>query len=192
MASAEVNAELASRAAGEGINLVKNVVAYDAIVPFVHPDNPVSSLTLEQLRMIYTGEITNWKDVGGTDAEIVLATRNLNSGTYEGWKLLVIGEDAILPQSAVALDSIPERVFVSQNVNAIGYCAMNYIDNTIKPLAVDGVRASAASLEDGSYPLKRDLILYTEDDASPDITRFVDYVKQNGAEFVQAGVFPVN
>lgn len=190
MASAEANDELMARAQKEAVKFVRNVIAYDAIVPFVHPDNPVSDLTIEQLRKIYTGEITNWKDVGGDDSEIVLTSRNLSSGTYEGWKLLVIGKGAILPQDTITMDSIPERTFVSQNVSAIGYCALNYIDDTVKPLAVEGIQASPDTINNGSFPLKRDLILYTREDAPPHIKRFVEYVIENGAAFVKPGIFP--
>lgn len=191
MASSEANAELVSRARKEGITLVRNVVAYDAIVPFVHPDNPVSDLTIEQLRQIYAGEATNWKDFGGNDSEITLTSRNVGSGTYEGWKILVIGKDAILPQDVICLDSIPERAFVSQDLTAIGYCAMNYIDDTVKALAVGGVFANPEAILDGSFPLKRDLILYTRGDSPAHVTRFVEYVVKNGAAFVKAGIFPV-
>jgi phosphate transport system substrate-binding protein len=190
MASAEANDELTARAGKEGVRLVRNVIAYDAIVPFAHLDNPVSNLTIEQLSMIYTGKITNWKDVGGNDSEILLTSRNLTSGTYEGWKLLVIGKDAILPQNAVAMDSIPERALVSQNANGIGYAGLNYIDGTVKPLAVEGIHANLDTITDGSFPLKRDLILYTREDAPPHVKRFVQYVMENGAAFVIPGTFP--
>lgn len=192
MASAEANSELTNRANDAGIKLVKNVIACDAIVPFVNRKNPVSNLTLEQLKKIYTGEIANWKDVGGNDSEIVLITRNISSGTYEGFKHLVLGDDAILPKSAIAMDSLPEKYFVAQNVNAIGYCALNYMDDTVKPLNVDGISASPDTITNGSFPLKRDLILYTRDDASSHISEFIEYVKKNAAAFVQAGVFPMN
>lgn len=192
MASSEANAELVSRARKEGVTLVRNVVAYDAIVPFVHPDNPVSNLTIEQLRQIYAGEATNWKDFGGNDSDITLISRNVGSGTYEGWKTLVIGKDAILPRDAVCMDSVPVRTFVSQDVTAIGYCAMNYIDDTVKPLAVEGVSANPEAILDGSFPLKRELILYTRGDSPACVIRFVEYVVKNGAAFVKAGVFPVN
>ena len=190
MASTEANSELTNRAAEEGVGLAKHVIAYDAIVPFVHPDNPVSNLTIEQLKGIYTGEIKNWKDVGGNDSGIVLTTRSLSSGTYEGFKLLVMGEDSILPKGTIAMDSIPERIFVAKNSSAIGYCALNYIDNTIKPLIVDDIPANPDTITNGSFPLKRDLFLYTRDDAPTYITEFIEYVKKNAAAFAQVGVFP--
>lgn len=192
MASSEPNGELVDRAQREGIEFAKNVIAYDAIVPFVHPGNPISDLSVVQLREIYTGAVTNWKDVGGNDSEIILTSRNLGSGTYEGWKLLVIGSDAILPQNVMGMDSIPERVFVSQSVDGIGYCAMNYIDDSVKALCVEGIPATPTTVADGSFPLRRDLILYTRTDAPPHITEFIEYIIKNGARFVKPGIFPVN
>jgi phosphate transport system substrate-binding protein len=191
MASSEINEELIARAADKGSGLVKNVIAYDAVVPFVHPDNPVSDLTIRQLRQIYTGEIQNWKEVGGSDAEIVLTTRGLYSGTYEAWKLLVMGKDAILPKHAMALDSIPEIHFVAQHVNAIGFSASNHLNASVKPLTVEGVPPTAETIENRSFPLIRDLVLLTRDDAPGSVNRFIDYVIENEAAFDQAGIFPV-
>ncbi len=191
MSSAEPNGELKNRATAEGIELSKNVIAYDGIVPFVHPDNPVSNLTIDQLKKIYTGQIVNWKDVGGNDSEIVLTTQNLGSGTYEGFRLLVIGSNAILPPNAVQMDSIPERDFVAQNTGAIGYCALNYIDDTVKAVSVGGIPAGTDTIADQSFPLTRDLILYTRVDASTEVARFIDYIISNGSRFAQPGVLPV-
>jgi len=193
MASSEINEELLLFAEEKGVTLVKHAVAYDAIVPVVNPDNPVSSLSKEQLRKIYTSGITNWKEVSGKDLPIDLTTRNLGSGTYEGWKHLVIGKEAVMSPRAIPMESRPLRKYISENPDAIGYFAFSYIDNSIKPLAVNGILASYESIKSGKYPLKRELILYTREDASAEIINFIEYVKEATPKFAEAaGVFPIN
>jgi phosphate transport system substrate-binding protein len=193
MASSEINEELLLRAEEKGVTLVKHVVAYDAIVPFVNLDNPVSNLSIEQLRKIYTSQITDWKEVAGNSSPITITTRNLSSGTYEGWKLLVIGEKAVISPHAIPMESKPLKKYIVENPNGIGYSAFSYIDDTVKPLAVNGVLASIESIKNGKYPLIRELILYTRDDASADTIKFIDYVKENTPKFAESlGVFPLN
>jgi phosphate transport system substrate-binding protein len=135
-------------------------------------------LSIEQLRDIYSSQITNWKEVAGNDSPITITTRNLNSGTYEGWKLLVIGEKAIISPHAIPMESKPMKKFITENPNGIGYSAFSYIDNTIKPLAVNGILASMESIKNSKYPLKRELILYTRDDASSDTIKFIEYIRK--------------
>jgi phosphate transport system substrate-binding protein len=193
MASSEIDEELLLFAEEKDVTLVKHIVAYDAIVPIVNLNNPVSNLSKEQLRKIYTSKITNWKEVSGKDLPIALTTRNLSSGTYEGWKLLVIGKEAVISPHAIPMESNPLRKYISENPEGIGYCAFSYIDNSIKPLTVNGILASSESIKSGKYPLKRELMLYTRDDASADIINFIEYVKEATPKFAEAtGVFPLN
>lgn len=193
MSSSEISGELLLLAEEKNVKLIKHVVAYDAIVPFVNLDNPVSDLSTEQLRKIYTSQLTNWNEVSGNDSPIVLTTRNLDSGTYEGWKLLVIGNKAVISPQAIPMESAPLKKFIAEKPNGIGYSAFSYIDDTIKPLTVNGIPASAETIQDGTYPLKRELILYTRDDASADTLKFVEYIKKVAPELAESsGVFPIN
>jgi phosphate transport system substrate-binding protein len=193
MASSEINGELSLLAGQRNVKLVKHVIAYDAIVPYVNTGNPVSNLTVEQLRKIYTSQITNWGKAGGKDAPIIITTRNLDSGTYEGWKLLVIGEKAVLSPHAKPMESKPMKRFIQANPNGIGYSAFSYIDKTVKPLTVNGVAAGKETIKSGKYPIKRELILYIKDDASTEIIKFIEYINEVTPKIAEkAGVFPLN
>ena len=193
MASSEISEELLLLAEEKDVTLVKHVVAYDAIVPFVNLDNPVSNLPIEQLRKVFTSQITNWNEVAGNDSPIAITTRNLSSGTYEGWKLLVIEDKAVISPHAIPMESNPMKKFIIENPGGIGYSAFSYIDNTVKPLAVNGILASEESIKNGKYPLKRELILYTRDDATADTIKFVEYIKEIVPKLAKSsGVFPLN
>ncbi len=193
MASSEINKELLMLAEEKNVTLIKHVVAYDAIVPFVNLKNPISDLTMEQLRKIYTSQIVDWKEVNGNKSPIAITTRNFSSGTYEGWKLLVIGEKAIISPNAIPMESRPMKEFIIKNPGAIGYSAFSYIDNTVKQLAVNSILASAETIKSGKYPLKRDLILYTRNDASAETLKFVEYIKEIAPNFAESiGIFPLD
>lgn len=193
MASSEINEDLLLLAEEKDVTLVKHVVAYDAIVPFVNLKNPVSSLSIEQLRKIYTSHIVNWKEVSGNVLPITITTRNLGSGTYEGWKLLVIGEKAVMSPNAIPMESRPMKKFIIESPGAIGYSALSYIDSTVKPLAVNGIIASTESIKSGKYPLKRELILYTRDDTSAEILEFIEYIKEIAPKYAdKIGIFPLD
>lgn len=192
MASSDINSDLSRRAEEKGIKLVRTIIAYDAIVPIVNPKNPVSNLTVEKLREIYTGDISNWKAVGGNNSEIKLTTRDFKSGTFEGWKLLVIGNESIISPKATPLDSKSMRSVVATSTNAVGYSAFNYIDSTVKPLSVNDIAANKDTIKSGTYPLTRQLLLYTREDLPENAKRFVEYVKNNASKYAQAsGVFPI-
>jgi phosphate transport system substrate-binding protein len=190
MASADPNTQLEFLANKENITLAGQTIAFDAIVPFVHPDNPVSGLTLDQLSGIFSGEIANWSEVGGNDAPIVLVSRDTSSGTFEGFKHLVLGNDAILPVTALKMESIPEREYVAANPNAIGFASFSYVDSSVKPLAIDGAPATDEAIRTRTYPLTRDLKLYIRNDASVETTDFIQYVLANISDFVGAGIYP--
>jgi phosphate transport system substrate-binding protein len=193
MASTEIDEELLLLANEKNITLVKHVVAYDAIVPFVNLDNPISDLSIIQLRKIFTSQITNWNQVGGEDAAITLTTRSLSSGTCEALKFLVLGQQEVMSPKAVPMESKPMKKFIIENPNGIGYNAFSYIDKTVKPLSVNGISASVESIKSGEYPLKRELILYTRDDASAEIIKFIEYIKDIVPKYsVKLGIFPTD
>ena len=129
--------------------LKETVLAYDGIAIIVHPDNPVSDLTLEQIAKLYTGEITNWKDVGGNDAEVVLIGREAASGTRDGFESITGTKDAC--QYRQELTSTGDVITaVSQNPDAIGYASLASVKDTVKALNVGGVTPSEATVKDGS------------------------------------------
>ena len=156
--------------------LKETVLAYDGIAIIVHPDNPVSDLTLEQIAKLYTGEITNWKDVGGNDAEVVLIGREAASGTRDGFESITGTKDAC--QSRQELTSTGDVITaVSQNPDAIGYASLASIKDTVKALNVGGVTPSEATVKDGSYLVQRPFVLVTVEGKalSPAAQAFFDY-----------------
>ncbi len=140
--------------------LQETVLAYDGIAIIVHPDNPVSDLTLEQIAQLYTGEITSWKDVGGNDAQVVLIGREAASGTRDGFESITGTKDKC--QYRQELTSTGDVITtVSQNPDAIGYASLASIKDSVKALNVDGVTPSEASVKDGSYKVQRPFVLVT-------------------------------
>ena len=156
--------------------LKETVLAYDGIAIIVHTDNPVSDLTLEQIAKLYTGEITNWKDVGGNDAEVVLIGREAASGTRDGFESITGTKDAC--QYRQELTSTGDVITaVSQNPDAIGYASLASVKDTVKALNVGGVTPSEATVKDGSYLVQRPFVLVTVGgkDLSPAAQAFFDY-----------------
>ena len=156
--------------------LKETILAYDGIAIIVHPDNPVSDLTLEQIAKLYTGEITNWKDVGGKDAEVVLIGREAASGTRDGFESITGTKDKC--QYRQELTSTGDVITaVSQNPDAIGYASLASIKDNVKALNVDGVTPSEDTVKDGSYKVQRPFVLVTmEGKALSDVAQaFFDY-----------------
>ena len=140
--------------------LKETVLAYDGIAIIVHPDNPVSDLSIEQIAKLYTGEITNWKDVGGSDAEVVLIGREAASGTRDGFESITGTKDKC--QYRQELTSTGDVITaVSQNPDAIGYASLAAIKDSVKARSVDGVTPSETTVKDGSYQVQRPFVLVT-------------------------------
>ena len=175
--------------------LTETVLAYDGIAVVVSPENPVSDLTLQQIADIYTGKITNWKDVGGNDAEIVLIGREAGSGTRDGFESITGTEEAC--QYRQELTSTGDVIAtVSQNPNAIGYASLSAVKDTVKALSVGGVAPSEDTVKDGSYVIQRPFVLVTKDGVAlnPAAQTFFDYATSAEAApiIAQAGAVAAN
>lgn len=156
--------------------LVETVVALDGIAIVVNPENPVSDLDIDTIAKIYTGEITNWKDVGGNDAEIVLIGREAGSGTRDGFESITDTKDAC--QYRQELTSTGDVInTVSQNPDAIGYASLSAVGDSVKALTVGGVEATEVTVKDGSYVVQRPFVLVTKEGTklSPAAQAFFDY-----------------
>ena len=156
--------------------LVETVLAYDGIAIVVSPENHVSDLDVDTIAKIYTGEITNWKDVGGDDAEIVLIGREAGSGTRDGFESITGTKDACAYRQE--LTSTGDVInTVSQNPNAIGYASLSAVGESVKALTVGGVKATEATVKDGSYVVQRPFVLVTKEgtELSPAAQAFFDY-----------------
>ncbi len=141
--------------------LTETVLAYDGIAVIVHPDNPVNDLTLDALARIYTGEITNWKELGGEDAVIVVIGREAGSGTRDGFESIPgTKEKCVYRQELTSTGDVITAV--SQNPAAIGYASLASVKQTVKALSIDGVTPSEESVKDGSYKVQRPFVLVTK------------------------------
>ena len=154
--------------------LVETVVALDGIAIVVNPENPVSDLDIDTIAKIYTGEITNWKDVGGNDAEIVLIGREAGSGTRDGFESITDTKDACQYRQEITSTVINT---VSQTPDAIGYASLSAVGDSVKALTVGGVEATEATVKDGSYVVQRPFVLVTKEgtELSPAAQAFFDY-----------------
>ena len=175
--------------------LTDTVLAYDGIAIIVNPENPVTDLSLETIAKIYTGEIANWSEVGGNDAEIVLIGREAGSGTRDGFESITDTEDAC--QYRQELTSTGDVITtVSQNPAAIGYASVASVKDTVKALSVDGVAATEETIKDGSYVVQRPFVLVTRSNSelSEAAQMFFDYVTSTDANEIisAAGVVSAN
>ena len=174
--------------------LVETVVALDGIAIVVNPENPVSDLDIDTIAKIYTGEITNWKDVGGNDAEIVLIGREAGSGTRDGFESITDTKDAC--QYRQELTSTGDVITtVSQNPNAIGYASLAAIKDSVKALTVNGVAPTEATVKDGTYLVQRPFVLVTKEGVALSETaqKFFDFATSADAASIisAAGAVPV-
>ena len=171
------------------------VLAYDGIAVIVHPENPVADLSVDTIAKIYTGEITNWSDLGGNDAEIVLIGREAGSGTRDGFESITDTEDACKYRQE--LTSTGDVITtVAQNPGAIGYASVASVKDTVKAVTVDGVAPTEATIKDGSYVVQRPFVLVTKSDTplSDAAFKFFTYITSADANEIisAAGVVPAN
>lgn len=179
-------------ARGKGVNPVAHVVARDGIALVVHPDNPINKISKEDIKKIYTGEITRW-DKLGEKGTIVVISRDAASGTFEAFNTLAL-EKAKLTDAALMLASNLEIArTVAQTPGAIGYVGLGYLTDEIKALKVNGVLPSEATVNDESYPLARPLYMYTNGTPKGLAKNFLDFVMSpTGQQIVrEAGFVPV-
>ncbi len=151
-------------------------VAYDCIVPVVHPENPVQNLTLDQLKQLYMGKIKNWKDVGGGDNPVVVVSRDTSSGTYEVWESKVMTEERVFPGALLQASNGAVLQAVAKNRNAIGYIGLGYLDESAKTLTVNGIEGSAETTLNGTYPISRPLFMFTRGWPESHIADFINYM----------------
>lgn len=175
--------------------LTETTLALDGIAVIVNPENPVDDLTLEQIAKIYTGEISNWKDVGGNDAEIVLIGREAGSGTRDGFESITDTAEACRYRQE--LTSTGDVITtVAQNPNAIGYASLAAVEDTVKSLSVEGVQPSEDTVKDGSYAIQRPFVLVTRTDAplSDPAQAFFDFATSADAAsiIIKAGAVAIH
>lgn len=181
----------AAKEKGVKLNLIP--IAIEAVVPIVNPANPVSNLSQDQLKQIFAGEITNWKEVGGEDKNIVIISRDTSSGTYETWDELIMKKTKVSPRALLQPSSGAVLQIVAKNKYAIGYESYGYVDESVKALKVGGVEGNPKTAVDGTYPLTRKLYLLTNGKPEGRAKALVQYIR--GAQGIKiitsAGAVPV-
>jgi phosphate transport system substrate-binding protein len=188
-ASRQMKAEERENAESNGVEPVQHVIARDAIAVVVHPSNPVDRLTLPQLSAIFSGEITNWREVGGEDRPIVILSRESNSGTHVYFLENVVrlgnpeNETLFSPDTLLMPSSEGISTEVRQNPNAIGYDGLGYVTPDQKTIAVapsaEGpfISPSIETVNQGTYPIARDLYVYTDGQPQGVIEEYLAWIK---------------
>ncbi|MFA5424596.1 MAG: phosphate ABC transporter substrate-binding protein [Phycisphaerae bacterium] len=184
-----------SKAVENGIFPVAHVVAMDGVCVVVHPSNPVTQLSTSQIRDIYKGEITNWKEVGGPDLPIVAISRDTSSGTYETFHGLVMNKEEMGSKVEYVNSNPQAHSRVKTTIGAIGYVGIGFLDANVKALKVDGVMPSRQTIVTGQYPVARPLFMFTN--GYPKLGSMTYkfctfYLTETGQEIIEAkGFIPV-
>ena len=204
-ASRQITGQEIKEAQGRGIDPVEHVIARDAIAVLVNPGNPISKLTLEQVSRIFRGDVNNWKDLGGEDRPIVRVSRETNSGTHvyflesvirlgeKNNKDIFAADTLLLPSSEGIISE------VGDNPNAIGYDGLGYVTSQVKVIAVSKkgetnfILPSADTVNVGTYPVSRDLYMYTPKKYSAAVQAYLDWILSPEAQkiVVDLGFVPV-
>lgn len=170
------------------------VIAYDGIVVVAHPSNPVKDLTMEQVMQIFTGDVTNWKDVGGKDMEIVVVSREDGSGSRDAFQEIVGYESGKLIRNAIVASGNGNiKTTVAMNKHAIGFISFEYVDETISTMKINGVEALSDNVLNGSYKLSRPFLFVHQEDVPQEATEFMEFIlSTDGQEIVEsAGAIPL-
>lgn len=152
------------------------VIARDGLAVIVHPENPISDLSLDQVRQIYSGEITNWSQLGGKDRTIHVITREEGSGTRSAFQDLVMAKQEIDPHSIVQDSNGTVRQLTGEDPDAIGYISLGLVNANVKALKLDHVAATHENVINGTYNLSRPFLFVSNGEPTGDAKRFIDYV----------------
>lgn len=197
-ASRKIKEEEIAEAQGNGVEPVEHIIARDAIAVIVNPENPVHELTLKQISDIYSGKISNWSEVGGEDRPIVRLSRETNSGTHVYFLETVLrlgnSDDKTLFSMDTLLLPSSEGIIaeVRQNPNAIGYDGLGYVPKDLKMIAIaeeEGgayVLPSIATVNDKTYPIARDLYMYTDGEPTGIVKDYLDWILATEAQEIVA------
>ncbi len=178
----------------KGVYPVPFAVAYDCIVPVVHPTNTISNLSMEQLKNIYLGKVRNWKEFGGPDRPVTVISRDTSSGTYEVWEDKVMNKERVFPGALLQASNGAVLQAVSRNKNAVGYIGIGYVNEDIKPLSVNNIRGSEETTLNRTFPISRPLFMFTSGWPEGAVLNFINFVlnPEKGQKYVsEAGFVPL-
>ena len=174
------NSSRALKDSEKAAGVEENIVAIDGIAVIANKAGKVLDLTTEQLSDIYTGKITNWKDLGGANAKIVVISRDTSSGTFECWEEMVMKKQRVSPAALMQASNGAVVQAVSKNKNAIGYIGLGYVDKSTKGLTVNKVTANAQTALSKQWPIARELFIFTNGAPAGSVKDFVDYLLDPG------------
>lgn len=162
--------------------LTSTVVARDGIAIIVHPKNPLADLTSAQARAVFTGAVTNWKDLSGPDATIRIISREEGSGTRKSFQKLVLGDGKLSPNALFQNSNGTIHEAVASNPDAIGYLSIGLVDSRVKSVSYNGVAASNQNAKNGTYPLARPIFFLTKGHMRPGTKAFIDYILSDSSQ----------
>lgn len=192
--STEISEAERETALSNGVQIREFVIAYDLIVPIVHPRNPVDNLSMDQLRDIFSCKAQNWKRFGGMDGEIKIVIRDKFSGTHDVWNKFIMCTDGDSKGASVQSSNSGVLSHVSKNEEAIGYISYGFLNRDIKPLSINGIKPSSDPGKAGEFPVKRKLYLYVDDNrfSQPAKSFIIFLLSRQGQEIIrEAGFVPV-
>jgi phosphate transport system substrate-binding protein len=168
-------------------DLIAHTIARDGIAIVVHPDVPVDGLSLDEVRQIFAGEITNWSEVGGPDENIVVVSREEGSGTRAAFEEMVMGEEALIVDTALLQPSNGAvKTTVSTTPFSVGFLSFGYLDESVRALAIDGVEPTVANAQSDEYPVVRPLNLVTKGEPTGLAKDFLDFIMSDEGQAIVA------
>ena len=165
-----------AKAKENGIDAYENIVAADGIAVIVNPKNAVSELTMDQIKGIYTGKINNWKEVGGRNKRIVVVSRDSSSGTFEAFNELALDKEKVRPDALMNASNNAVAQTVASTPDAIGYIGIGYMSDATKDIVVNGIKCTKDNVVNGTYPIARNLYMYTQGAPAGVVKEFIDFI----------------
>jgi len=174
-ASSDLTKEDKQAAAKQNVQLERHVLGHDAVMPVVHPANPIKSLALDELRSIYSGESVNWRDFGGPDLPITVLTYDPLSGTAEFWYEIVLGHETLTPKAQI-IEPVKILPTINATPGAIGYISHTFLNSTVREMPIGDTIVSPDSIRSGQYALRRPFGMITLANPKPAVRAFLDFM----------------
>lgn len=156
-------------------NLVETILAYDGIAVVVHPSNSITDLSKEEVKNIYLGKITNWKELGGEDAEITVVCREAGSGTRGAFEEIVMDEEDISNHVIIQNSNGGVRTTVENDNNAIGFISLSIVNDQVKAVNIDGVSPTVENIKNGTYKIARPFLYVTKETPEGLVKAYIDF-----------------
>ncbi|MHC1753341.1 PstS family phosphate ABC transporter substrate-binding protein [Humidesulfovibrio sp.] len=189
MLSREMKESEIKLAKEKGVSPKQIIIAYDCLTPVVHSSNPINNITMAQLKDIYTGKVTDWKDLGGAAGAISVVSRDSSSGTFEYWNEHVLQKERVYARAQMQASNGAVAQVVGKQKTSIGYVGLAYAHAPgLKALTVDGVAGSVENTLNGTYPVSRGLYLYTNGEPTGDVAKLVNFILSDAGQKIVASV----